>query len=199
MENFLEIADLIKKQDSKALKMLYEHYGKKFYSYCVIRWHLNEDEGWEVVYKTLEALVLKLSNYSFDSQRDFERFIFRVLINFLRQQYRSAQAKAKDIEFIDIDGVDSAKTFEKYLNASAVKDYYKTESFDSLVLNQLTTALEKLEEIDRDLLLLRAQNFTYEEIAVMLQVDDAQLKVRHHRAKKKLIEVLNSTSKYLTI
>lgn len=193
MENFREIADLVRKQDSKALKMLYEQYGKKFYSYCLTRWHLNEDEAWEVVYKTLEALVLKLSNYSFESERDFERFIFRVLINFLRQHYRAAQAKVKDIEFIDIEGIDSAKTFEKFLSASAVKDYYKTESLDSPILNRLTTALEKLDQTDRDLLLLRAQNFTYEEIASMLQTEDAQLKVRHHRAKKKLIEILNST------
>lgn len=194
MENFLEISDLVRKRDPKALKMLYEQYGRKFYSYCLIRWHLNEDESWEVVYKTLEALALKLSGYSFDSQIDFERFIFRVLINFLRQHYRSAQSKLKDVEFIDIDNVDSTNAFEKYFSASALNDYYKTESFESPVLNHLTAALEKLDETDRDLLLLRAQNFSYEEIATMLKINDPQLKVRHHRAKKKLIEILNSTT-----
>lgn len=193
MENFSEISDLVKRRDPKALKVLYELYGKKFYSYCLTRWHLSEDEAWEVIYKTLETLVLKLSNYSFASEGDFERFIFRVLINFLRQQYRSAQAKVNDIEFIDIDGVDSANTFEKFLSSSAVKDYYQTESLESPMLKNLLTALEKLDQIDRDLLLLRAQNFTYEEIASMLQIDDAQLKVKHHRAKKKLIEILEST------
>jgi len=193
MENFGEIADLVRKQDPRALKVLYEEYGKKFYSYCLTRWHLNEDEGWEVVYKTLETLVLKLSNYSFENRRDFERFIFRVLINFLRQHYRTAQSKVNDVEFIDIDAVDSDKTFEKYLTASAVREYYKTESLDSPLLNHLTGALDKLDQIDRDLLLLRAQNFTYEEIATLLQIEDAQLKVKHHRAKKKLIEILKST------
>ena len=195
MESFVEIAELVKKKDTQALKVLYENYGRKFYSYCLFRWHLNEDEGWDVVYKTLETLVLKLSNYSFESQKDFERFIFRVLINFLRQHYRAAQAKEKDIELVDMDGVDSTKTLERYLSSSAVKDYYKAESFDNPAINQLTAALEKLDEVDRDLLLLRAQNFSYEEIVDMLKIDDAQLKVRHHRAKKKLIEILTSTPK----
>lgn len=192
MEKFLEISELVKKKDRKALELLYERYGKKFYSYSVNRWNLGEDEGWDVVYKTLETLVVKLSNYTFPTQQDFDRFIFRVLINFLRQYYRASQRRARDIEFVDIDGVDSAKTFEKYLSASAIRDYYETESLDNPILNNLTNALERLDEKDRDLLLLRAQNFSYEEIADLLSIEDAQLKVTHHRAKKKLIEILNS-------
>jgi RNA polymerase sigma factor (sigma-70 family) len=195
MESFVEIAELVKKKDPRALKILYENYGRKFYSYCLFRWHLTEDQGWDVVYKTLETLVIKLSNYSFESQRDFERFIFRVLINFLRQHYRASQAREKDIEFVDIDDADSEKVLEKHISASVLKDYYKTESFENLALNQLNGALEKLDEIDRDLLLLRAQNFSYQEIAAMLKIEDVQLKVRHHRAKKKLIEILTSTPK----
>ena len=195
MESFVEIAELVKKKDPQALKVLYENYGKKFYSFCLFRWRLSEDEGWDVVYKTLETLVLKLSYYSFESQKDFERFIFRVLINFLRQHYRASQAKEKDLEFVDIDGADSTKVLERYISVSAVKDYYRTEAVDNPALIQLTAALEKLDETDRDLLLLRAQDFSYVEIAEMLKIEDAQLKVRHHRAKKKLIEMLASTPK----
>jgi RNA polymerase sigma-70 factor (ECF subfamily) len=192
MEKFQKISDLVKKRDSNALKILYEEYGKKFYSYSLKRWYLSQDEGWEVVYRTLETLVLKLSNYTFSTQADFDRFIFRVLINFLRQNYRSAQAKSKDIEFVDLDSIDLGNNFEKYLSTASLKDYYKTESFDSPILTHLKSVLENFSEVDRDLLLLRAQNFSYEEIAKMLNLDNAQLKVRHHRAKKKLVEILTS-------
>jgi RNA polymerase sigma-70 factor (ECF subfamily) len=115
-----------------------------------------------------------------------------VLINFLRQNYRSAQAKSKDIEFVDLDSIDLGNNFEKYLSTASLKDYYKTESFDSPILTHLKSVLENFSEVDRDLLLLRAQNFSYEEIAKMLNLDNAQLKVRHHRAKKKLVEILTS-------
>lgn len=194
MEKFLEISELVKKKDRRALELLYDQYGASFYSYCIDRWNLEEDDAWDVVYKTLETLVLKLSNYSFSSNKHFERFIFRVLINFLRQNYRAANSKTKNVEFIDMDGLDAGKAFEKYLNAKSLQNYFDSDSFESPMLDHLAHALEQLEAKDRDLLLLRAQNFSYEEIASMLNVSAEHLKVQHHRAKKKLINLLNSTS-----
>lgn len=193
MENFQQIIELLRKQDKTALLKLYELYGKKFYSYCISKWHLTADDAWDVVYRTLETLILKISGYSLESQVDFDRFVYKVLINFLRQHYRSSQAlKAKEIEYVNLDGIDTDKAFLKYINEASLLEYYRVEAIASPEILQLKSALERLDDVDRDLLLLRAQNFSYEEIAGLLRIENHQLKVRHHRAKKKLIEMLTS-------
>jgi RNA polymerase sigma-70 factor (ECF subfamily) len=50
--------------------------------------------------------------------------------------------------------------------------------------------------LDRELLLLKAQNYTYDEIASILSIENNQLKVKHHRAKQKLINLLKDVTHY---
>jgi RNA polymerase sigma factor (sigma-70 family) len=191
MTSFHDITDRLKKQDKTALQILYEQYGKKFYSYCIGRWNLSQDDAWEVVYRTLETLVLKAGNYDFTSQNDFDRFVYKVLINFLRQWYRRNNAKSHEIISFDASETDgSSHQFAKYLNGTSMRNFLDEDSVDSPELIMLQTALENLDEDDRDLLLLRAQNYSYREIAALLNIEDAQLKVKHHRAKQKLIDLL---------
>src|SRR5688572_14823202 len=85
---YQEIIKLILSKDKAGLEALYNIYGQKFYSHAVTRWNLSEDDAWEVVYQTLETLVLKLPEYRFESKGHFDNFIFKVFINFLRQFYR---------------------------------------------------------------------------------------------------------------
>lgn len=193
MESYLEIIQLINAQDKLGLEKLYNKYGSKFYSYCLRNWALSEDEAWEVIYRTLETLILKISNYKFATQADFERFIYKVLINYLRQQYRSKKLKEKDsIVYVDFNAETGASSqLAEYFNADALNAYYseETENPDLLRLNK---ALDEIEQISKDLLLLRAQNYSYDEIAELLKIDNNQLKVKHHRARKKLLEILNN-------
>lgn len=198
MENYKEIIQLLKSQDPTGLEKLYQGYGKPFYSYCVQKWNLSEDEAWEVVYRTLETLVLKIINYDLLTQSDFDRFVYRVLINFLRQQYRSKKQKeANQIEYVDFNAKDDEQHgFSNYLDRSALRSYYREDSVEHPQLTRLKNALELMDHTDRDLLLLRAQNYSYDEIAKLLGVDNNQLKVKYHRAKKKLVEILNEQSNY---
>lgn len=193
MESYLEIIQLINTQGKLGLEKLYDKYGSRFYSYCRRNWALNEDEAWEVVYKTLETLILKISNYKFASQADFERFIYKVLINYLRQQYRSKKLKEKDsIVYVDFNAeTGTSSQLAEYFNTDALNAYYseETENPDLIKLNK---ALDEMEPIERDLLLLRAQNYSYDEIADLLKIENNQLKVKHHRARKKLVEILNN-------
>ncbi len=198
MESYKEIIRLLKIQDPSGLEKLYQAYGRPFYSYCVQKWSLSEDEAWEVVYKTLETLVLKIVNYDLLTQTDFDRFVYRVLINFLRQQYRSKKQKEiGQVVYVDFNSeVGVLNSFSNYLDNTALESYYTQETSEHPELLRLKNALETLESIDKDLLLLRAQNYSYEEIAALLQIDNNQLKVRHHRAKKKLVEILKEQSNF---
>lgn len=190
--DYKDILELISKKDPKGLKVLYQGYGSKFYAYAVHRWNLTEDEAWEVVYKTLETLVLKLANYQFESKALFEGFLFKVLLNFLRQYFRSRRSSHEaEIEFVDLNNDEELPhQVSKQINKSAFSDYYKTESVENPALQILNEALNKLDPKDKDILLLKAQNYSYDEIAALLGIDNNQLKVTHYRAKKKLLNII---------
>jgi len=189
--NYQDIIKLVNNKDQKGLEALYQQYAARFYSYAVTKWQLDEDGAWDVIYKTLETLILKLSNYKFESQFFFDAFLYKVFVNFIRQRFREQRGKLKSsIEFVDID--DEFKV-SKQINQSAFAEYYQSECIDNPQLQLLNDALEKLEPKDRDLLLLKAQNYTYEEIGELLQIESANLKVKHHRAKTKLINILSET------
>jgi RNA polymerase sigma factor (sigma-70 family) len=191
--NYQDILRLISDKDPKGLEELYQAYGSRFYAYAFQRWNLTEDEAWEVVYKTLETLVLKLSNYQFQSKALFEGFLFKVLLNFLRQYFRSKRSSHEaEIDFVDLNNEEQVPyQVSKQISKAAFSDYYKTESVENPALLILNEALNKLDPMDKDILLLRAQNYSYDEIAGLLSIDNKQLKVTHHRAKQKLLNMIN--------
>jgi len=63
--DYRTILQFISENSPKGLELLYLRYGKPFYSFALERWKFSEDEATEIVYKTLETLVLKLPNYEF--------------------------------------------------------------------------------------------------------------------------------------
>lgn len=201
---YTDILILISRKDKAGLELLYTTYGRKFYVVAVRKWFLSEDDAWSVIYETLEALVLKLPKYTFESQVHFDNFLFKVFTNFLRQHFRrhrKDQLKEINIgvEFHtssepddDVSGEDAEIEAVLGLNSQAFQSYYLVSSAENPKLQALRCALEKLEGQERDLLLLRAQNYSYDEIAAMLHIENNQLKVKYHRSKQKLIKLLNA-------
>ncbi|HPH30743.1 MAG TPA: sigma-70 family RNA polymerase sigma factor [Chitinophagaceae bacterium] len=194
--DYRTILQFISENSPKGLELLYLRYGKPFYSFALERWKFSEDEATEIVYKTLETLVLKLPNYEFGSQALFDGFLFKVFINFLKQKYReNRKRQLPQLEFFDLEQeFELPSNVQKALNRQSFSEYYYSDKLESPAMKILKTSLEQLEQMDRDILLLRAQNYSYEEIAGMLGIENKQLKVRHHRAKQKLINLLNEAN-----
>lgn len=173
--------DLIKdiqKKDKKALTLLYNRYGKKFYGYAVSRWNVSEDDAWELIYKTLYKIIDVIDKYSFETEEKFNGFIFQVFINNLRNHYHAA--KNKSIETIGLE--------EKHGSSVDENDEPKTES---PYMKCLKKAMEQMEDWKRILLLMKAQNFSYAEIAQYVNKPDEQLKVYYLRAKQVLTDKIN--------
>jgi RNA polymerase sigma-70 factor (ECF subfamily) len=192
--DYQKIIQQIKGKDPAGLLSLYEAYGEKFYAYCVKRWSLSEDAAWEVVYRTMETLLLKGAAYHFESEQHFNNFLFKVLINFLRQEYRKSQASKIDLEFVDLNNEEAMPHgLHVRMNQAAFEEYYRSDHVDSPMLTGIKEALKMLDPIDRDMLLLRAQNYSYDEIAALLRIENNQLKVKHHRAKQKLTNLLKNS------
>jgi RNA polymerase sigma factor (sigma-70 family) len=187
------ILQFIKEKAPAGLELLYERYGRPFHKYALDRWNMGEEEAWEIVYKTLETLVLKLPSYEFENQAKFDAFLFKVFVNFLRQRHREMRSKQlPQLEFFDMDKEFVLPGYvQEALTKRAFDDYYGSEVLENPQLRLLKASLEQLTPVDKDLLLLRAQNYSYDEIAALLGIENKQLKVKYHRAKEKLINLLN--------
>jgi RNA polymerase sigma factor (sigma-70 family) len=199
---YLEIIALIESKDRKGWEQLYNVYGRKFYGFAVHNWGFDEDQAWEIVYQTLEAIILKIGAYEIQSQAHFDNLLFKIFINFLRQQYRKLR-KAVSFDIISIEELKGtyADESEETLTRQNILEPFSTDFFNEYLessdsenpkLKLLEEALEKLDKQERDLLLLKANGFTYDQIAEMLKIENNQLKVKHHRAKNKLIKLLQA-------
>ncbi len=212
--NHQTIHESIKTDSRKALQELYEAYGSRFYNYGITKWHLSEDASWEVVYQTLETAVTKLPD-SFESQKHFENWLYKVFINFLRMHFRLHRGDKFKILSFDANYPENAEdeegnsnseligeTLEEEeheqfveeweLDTESLQQYYKKESIESPLMAALNEELKKLPAADKDLLLLRAQNYSYDEIATFLNIENKQLKVKFLRLKQKLKKNLNN-------
>lgn len=155
-----------------------------------------------MVYQTLQTIILKIGEYEIQSQVHFDNLLFKIFINYLRQYYRKTK-KTDDITVISLSDLEVAasneteeNTVESELKNPFTKeffsDYLENDETENPKLKQLELALEKLEPQEKDLLLLKANGFTYDQIAEMLKIANNQLKVKHHRAKNKLIKLLQA-------
>ena len=161
---------------------VYNKYGRKLYGYAIAKWNVTEDEAWELVYKTIDKTIETHDRYSFESEEKFASFIFKIFINYLRNHYRDT--KNKRLETVSFEeGVEYAKQDVDHLN--------EEEEPESLNMKLLKEELSKLEDWQRVLLLMRAQNYSYEEISEIIKKPAEQMKVYYLRYKQKILNNIN--------
>jgi len=159
-----ELVKEIKKKDEQAVKLLYKHYGKKLYGFAIHKWKLTEDEAWELIYKTLYKIIDVIEKYTFESESKFNGFVYQIFINNLRNHYN--EQKSKKIETIELHEKMGVRENEK-----------KEDGPDNIYMRCLKKILEQFDDWKRVLLLMKAQNFSYEEISTYVNKPAEQLKV----------------------
>ncbi|MBS1634345.1 MAG: RNA polymerase sigma factor [Bacteroidetes bacterium] len=172
----------IQKKDKAAITLLYNRYGRKFYGYAVSKWQLGEDEAWDLVYKTLYKVLEVIDRYTFETDDKFSGFMFRAFVNNLRNHYN--ERKSKQVDMVVLNETHHYETTEP---DDPPPD--KTES--SLPMRYLQEELQQLDDWKKILLLMRAQDYAYEEIATYVNRPADQLKVYYMRLKKQLTENIN--------
>lgn len=175
-----ETYKLIRNDKKSGIEHLYNGYGRKLYGYAVKSWSLDEDSAWEVVYKTLYKVVESVERYEFESEQKFESFVFKVFVNNLRMFYRDQKRVKEHLEFTEISSASE-------LEDSQIRAQHNT----SKSMGLLKEELEKLEDWERVLLLLRSQDMPYSEIAKHVDKPEGQLKVYYQRLKDKLTNRIN--------
>lgn len=160
------------------VKWLYERYAKKLLAYTLKTYLPDEDDAWSVVYKTLYRIAGVAGNHEFENEFKFNGFIFRTHINYLRNFLRdnkNFEARHQEIE----------------LNEQHAAEQQQEQAVQSLPLQVLQQELEKLEDWQRILLLMRGQDVPYSKIAAFVDKPEQHLKTYYARLKKQLHDAVN--------
>lgn len=159
---------------------LYNRYGKKLYAYALRNWNVSEDQSWDLVYKTLYKVIDSYKNYRFESEEKFSSFVFKVFINYLRNHYRDNKKASEKLQLAEISPAE--------LNNQPSAGPTETKPDPKLVA--LNEELEKMEDWQRMLLLMRSEGRPYSEIAEYIQKPEEQLKVYYQRLKESITKKL---------
>lgn len=195
--NYLNIISLFQENLKKGVAALFNDYGQPLYGYSVRHWHLNEDDAYDTLYKTLEIVGKVIGRYEFSSEAHFKNWIFKIHRNNILQLLRSKKTKEIEIRsFTYSDWESEVKALEN--EAFEISDYkYQIETLENstnLYMIAIDKALQQISEVEKEILLLRMSNYSYDEIAKMLKMENNQLKVKFNRAKakveKKTLEIL---------
>jgi len=176
------IASKIRKKDKNAIAVLYNQYGKKLYGYAIVKWKLSEDEAWELVYKTFYKVIEVIGEYKFESENKFVGFLFKIFLNYIRNHYRDT--KNKKLETVELTETHELLSVDK-------NEKQESTAKLSPLLECLQKVLQSMEDWQRIILLMRAQNYTYEDIAKYVSKPVEQLKVYHQRLKKTATDKTN--------
>ena len=198
---------LLRKDRDKGIEILYEKYGTKLYGYGLKSWNLDEDTAWELVYQTLYKVLEKIDDYEFDSEKKFGSFLFTVFCNLLRRNYRDTKKREEKLSFATFNesnfeesrqgpGLGAERQVQNALVEKAL-DSFREEGGESFYMKCLQAALDELEDWQRILVLMRAQDMPYTQIADFIHKPAGQLKVYHQRARKKLEELLEGKVKLI--
>jgi RNA polymerase sigma-70 factor (ECF subfamily) len=206
--NYKNIISLFQEDLSKGLTALFEGYGQKLYGFAVTHFHIDEDESYDVLYKTMDTVGKVITRYEFTSESHFGNWLFKIHKNNILQLLRSKKSKEKDFQLVsfndweveakelDDENLD-LENFKQVIEQISTVDPYESSLKNNKLFFAMQKALEQLSDVERELLLLRMNNYSYDEIATMLNIENNQLKVKFNRAKakveKKTLELIKDT------
>lgn len=134
---------------------------------------MDEDTAWDLIYKTIKKIIDNIHNYQFESEKKFGSFVLVSFLNNFRNYQKSIQKNLK---------ISTVENIEYHYDNTT-----ESESDDSESMTALKKELDKLEDWERILVLLKAQQMPYSEIAKFVDKPENQLKVYKGRLKKKIM------------
>jgi RNA polymerase sigma factor (sigma-70 family) len=183
---YTEVLDKIIKKDTDVISVLSKIYGKRFFRFATNRHGLSDAEAEDMLFETFYILILKANELieQITSQKHFDSYLFKIFVNQIRQKFRHERLKNKEsISFVRLDDY----IFEVGTSYDTFWDFYEVDEIESPKIIQLRAALNNLSQTDKDLLILRNQNYTYKEITKIMEgKTEEALRIRYMRAIEKL-------------
>ena len=168
--------------DQAAWELLVRLYSRRIFAMARSRC-ASDDAAEEITQSVFVTLATKLRSGGYTEQGKFEAWIFRVAMNRVRDTIRRARAR-KVVGESDIDLGQMAST-----DHAAGQTPGGRENGESMA--SLRAAIQRLSEADREIIELRHHaGLGFKEMAEILGEPIGTLLARHHRALRKLRDML---------
>jgi RNA polymerase sigma-70 factor (ECF subfamily) len=166
--------------DSAAWSGLVGRYSRRVYALAKSRLR-DHDVAEDLTQSVFATLAEKLSRGEYSELGRFEAWLFRVAANRVRDHVRRMRLRPSphDPEVLDA--------------SNAAPSHATPDDTGHLQRSRLRLAIERLTDLDRDIIELRHHGgLSFKQIAEVLQEPLGTLLARHHRALRKLKDLLES-------
>jgi len=167
--------------DAEAWRSLVKRYGRRLFALAKSRCH-DPEVAEDITQSVFATVVSKLSAGEYAEEGKFESWLFRVAMNRIRDHIRRVRRQPV---YADSEVVAAAAGAGTSFGSSEV------EVSDSSKLERLREAVQGLSDADREVIELRHHGgMSFKQMADVLEEPLGTLLARHHRALRKLKEVL---------
>lgn len=186
MKKLSELSDdeLIKRTvssgDTTAFAELYDRYAQLVYAKC--RSFVSKtDEVDDLVQDIFVGVYVKLKTFRGDSK--FSTWLYSFTYNHCINHYnREVKKKRMEVNFE-----------EQQQEVLDMEDEISDEAIFSLAADKLKMSLQQIEPAEKVVLLMKYQDdMAVKEMATVLGLGESAVKMRLHRAKKRIVEIYNS-------
>jgi RNA polymerase sigma-70 factor, ECF subfamily len=161
--------------DKNAYGRLYDIFYRRIYRYCYFDLR-DAEQSQDICQETFIKAWRSLPSFSMKEDGTFQAYLFRIARNLMIDLSR----KKKAVSIDQIAEMEDKKSFEE--------DFERKEDAE-----MIQTALDKLDETEREILVLRYfEELPFEEIAQVTGMNEGALRVRVHRILKKLKRIIES-------
>jgi len=165
------------KNDAESCKKLYEHVVDSVFAYVRYRTGTKE-QATDITQDVFIDFFSTLSNFTYKSRAQFYSYLFVITRRKIAQHYAAANMHGKNETMEFDEGTMSASSFDA--------ETQQTNTFD------VQRALSSLDDLSREIVVLHHwSRHTFPEIALLLEMQESAVRVRHHRALKVLAQELN--------
>lgn len=161
--------------DAHAWRELVSRYSRRIYALAKSRCR-DSDVSEEITQSVFATLAAKIGGGEYEEQGKFESWLFRVAMNRVRDHVRRMKRKPGAVEGHESELVAEEARDEQASDASLVR---------------LRRAMMELSEADREIIELRHHGgMSFKQMADLLEEPLGTLLARHHRALRKLKELM---------
>lgn len=177
-ESLDEIACRMREDDHAAFAEFSDRVGLRLYRRFAAR-GVSPADAEELAVSILSEVILKLDRFEPRGEGSFWRWVCRVSDNFFRDQLRQHRPALLDDPEVVADPVGE-------------EDDADAEAVEAVLIQEVRSVIERLKEPDRTIVAMRLEepDRTYEEIGAEVGLKGGTVRVRHHRALKKLATAL---------
>lgn len=166
--------------DGAAWRTIVALYGRRVYALAKSRCR-DVDVAEEITQSVFATVATKFGSGQYEEQGRFEAWLFRVVMNRVRDHVRRHKRRP--------DGLSGGST--EGMLASAPARLEQEPSFSQGMLARLRRAMDQLSDADREIVELRHHGgMSFKQMADMLGEPVGTLLARHHRALRKLRDVM---------